>query len=73
MPSQVGFDHWRGHVHKKGEEATVGGEAFKMEGMDLVMFDEEGMISHLLKFDMQDYSKQMKEEKAAAGPPGSTA
>jgi hypothetical protein len=68
----VGFDHWRGHVHDKHLSAAEPqeGAAFTVEGLDLLLFDGDNRISHILKFDIQDYSKQLKgqeEDKAPAG------
>eukprot|EP00775_Hariotina_reticulata_P007414 gene7414-7623_t len=52
---RVAFDHWQGEAHGRDS-----GASFVVEGVDMILFTEQGKISTLVQFDMQDYSKQLR-------------
>lgn len=46
---QVAFDHWRGEAVGRDDPSA----RFVVEGVDMLLFNEEGQITVLVQFDQQ--------------------
>lgn len=47
---QVGFDHWRGNA-----VSSTSGEVMSLEGVDMLLFDDNLHITDVVQFTMQKY------------------